>query len=293
MLALLASPQSVRAAQPARIKHVVVLFEENRAFDHFWAPHDLHADGLKGGEQPHFPLRPVQGQHHRVRWRTVRVDRASAARLFAVPAQVRHHERHAAHGWLRRHGALAVPDARRRIQVPDAGFSQGALPVSAALAAEYAVFDRWYTAFPGPSWPNHMMSYSATANGGTNTGDGYHCKKGAKYPQRTIFDNLLDAGLEYTRIFNDSIVDCSWSRSTRTRRRTGRRTWIASSGRRRGDAAGPHVDQPAPGHQQDARQPRRPQLRPPGLLRRRARRAAAQRHLRGAARRARGTRRPS
>ena len=42
---------------------------------------------------------------------------------------------------------------------------------------------------------------------GTNTGDGYQCKPGAKYPQRTIFDNLLAAGHEYARIYNDSIVD--------------------------------------------------------------------------------------
>ena len=53
------------------------------------------------------------------------------------------------------------------------GFSDGALPISTALASEFAVFDRWYTSFPGPSWPNHMFSYSATAAGATNTGDGY------------------------------------------------------------------------------------------------------------------------
>ena len=63
MLALLASPQSVRAAQPARIKHVVVLFEENRAFDHFLGHHtDLHVDGLKGDESnPIFLSDPSKG----------------------------------------------------------------------------------------------------------------------------------------------------------------------------------------------------------------------------------------
>ena len=79
-----------------------------------------------------------------------------------------------------------------------------ALPVSSALAAEYAVFDRWYTAFPGPSWPNHMFSYSATANGGTNTGDGYLCNKGDKYPQRTIFESLQDSGKDWRYYYNDS-----------------------------------------------------------------------------------------
>ena len=46
-----------------------------------------------------------------------------------------------------------------------------------------------------------MFSYSATANGNTNTGDGYLCQKDRPYPQRTIFDALLDAGHEYVRIY--------------------------------------------------------------------------------------------
>ena len=49
-----------------------------------------------------------------------------------------------------------------------------------------------------------MFSYSATAAGATNTGDGYLCEKDRPYPQRTIFDALLDAGHEYVRIYNDS-----------------------------------------------------------------------------------------
>ena len=79
-------------------------------------------------------------------------------------------------------------------------------------------------AFPGPSWPNHMFSYSATANGNTNTGDGYLCQKDRPYPQRTIFDALRDAGHEYVRIYNDSVTDTFMeafaSRETRSRTHT-------------------------------------------------------------------------
>lgn len=218
MLGLLAAPHSAHSARPpsahsalpARIKHVVVLFEENRAFDHFLGHHtsSLHVDGLKGDESnPIFLSDPSKGN----------ITVFDGAPYVSTA--------HPQHGYLPYQHKFDIingtpqmdgfVDTERSLypthvaayKYPMQGFSQGALPVSAALAAEYAVFDRWYTAFPGPSWPNHMMSYSATANGGTNTGDGYHCKKGAKYPQRTIFDNLLDAGLEYTRIYNDSIVD--------------------------------------------------------------------------------------
>ena len=55
--------------------------------------------------------------------------------------------------------------------------------------------------------PTSPMPPPLPSQPGTNTGDGYQCKPGAKYPQRTIFDNLLAAGHEYARIYNDSIVD--------------------------------------------------------------------------------------
>lgn len=52
------------------------------------------------------------------------------------------------------------------------GFSEGALPISATLAAEFGIFDRWHTAFPGPSWPNHMFSR------GRGAGDGSRRRRG-------------------------------------------------------------------------------------------------------------------
>ena len=45
--------------------------------------------------------------------------------------------------------------------------------------------------------PERLVSAQAT-----NTGDGYLCEKDRPYPQRTIFDALLDAGHEYVRIYN-------------------------------------------------------------------------------------------
>ena len=52
------------AAHP-RIKHVVVLYEENRAFDHFlgWQT-SLNADGLKGDESN--PVDPNDASRGRV-----------------------------------------------------------------------------------------------------------------------------------------------------------------------------------------------------------------------------------
>ena len=203
LLALLALALKTRAH---RIKHVVVLYEENRAFDHLLGHQKaLKVDGLKGDESNPVDRRdPSKGS----------VEVFAGAPYVAVE-QPRH-------GYAPYQMKLDVQDGvpqmdgfvefersvhKKNTSVADAvmqGFSDGALPVSTALASEFAVFDRWYTAFPGPSWPNHMFSYSATAAGNTNTGDGYLCQKDRPYPQRTIFDALLDAGHEYVRIYNDS-----------------------------------------------------------------------------------------
>ena len=193
-----------------RIKHVVVLYEENRAFDHFFGHYKSigKVDGLTGNES-----NPISLTHP---W-LGRVKVFDGAPYVATSHPVHgyaayQHKFDIVDGTPRMDGFLDYegklhPFSKARADFVMQGFSDGSLPVSAALAAEFAVFDRWYTAFPGPSWPNHMMSYSATSNGITNTGDGYLCKRHALFPQRTIFDNLLEQGHEYTRIYNDSADD--------------------------------------------------------------------------------------
>lgn len=192
-----------------RIKHVVVLYEENRAFDHLlgWQS-TLKVDGLTGKES-----NPVDVKDP---------SKGSVSVFPGAPYVAKEQPRHdyvpyqtkfdIVNGTPRMDGFVSYersvhPLSRKTADAVMQGFADGTLPVSAALAAEFAVFDRWFAAFPGPSWPNHMMSFAATSAGGTNTGDGYQCKPGAKYPQRTIFDNLLAAGHEYARIYNDSVVE--------------------------------------------------------------------------------------
>ena len=54
---------ALAAAPTSRIKHVVVLYEENRAFDHLLGHQkSLHVDGLKGTESnPIDPKNPKKG----------------------------------------------------------------------------------------------------------------------------------------------------------------------------------------------------------------------------------------
>ena len=58
------------------------------------------------------------------------------------------------------------------------GFDPDAIPVTSRLAEEFAVFDRWFAAFPGPSWPNHLFSITGTSAGCTETSDMFQCTRG-------------------------------------------------------------------------------------------------------------------
>ena len=64
------------------------------------------------------------------------------------------------------------------------------VPVHIKLAQEFALMDKYYTSFPGPSTPNHLFIMSATSAGCTTTGEDYQCTSGKKFPQKTIFESL-------------------------------------------------------------------------------------------------------
>lgn len=153
-----------------RIKHVVVLYQENRAFDHMFGwDKTLNVSGLTGRESN--PVNP-------------KIPSAGSVRVFDGAPYVDNDFTglEPTHEYFKYSDKFALVDnhptmqgfvhverkrhrARKADQVMQ-GFSQGALPVTSRLAAEFAVFDRWFAAFPGPSWPNHMMSMSGTAAGG-------------------------------------------------------------------------------------------------------------------------------
>jgi len=71
-------------------------------------------------------------------------------------------------------------------------FAPEQIPVKAALAKSYGVFNKMYTATPTMSWPNHMFTQSGTSCGLTATGHTYKEGGGptAAYPQFTIYDSM-------------------------------------------------------------------------------------------------------
>jgi phospholipase C len=77
-------------------------------------------------------------------------------------------------------------------------FNSSQLPVKIALAKEFALFNNFYAAIPGPSQPNHMFAQSGTSCGVTETGVVWnHCGgKWPLFPQKTIYDSLNESGKE-------------------------------------------------------------------------------------------------
>ncbi|XP_026378856.1 non-specific phospholipase C6-like [Papaver somniferum] len=74
------------------------------------------------------------------------------------------------------------------------GFRPEKVPVFASLVSEFAIFDRWFSALPGPTQPNRQFVYSGTSHGATS-----HVKKQLLmgFPQKTIFDSLREDGMDF------------------------------------------------------------------------------------------------
>ncbi|OIV93136.1 hypothetical protein TanjilG_20798 [Lupinus angustifolius] len=80
------------------------------------------------------------------------------------------------------------------------GFEPDKVPVYKALVSQFAVFDRWFAPVPASTQPNRLYVHSGTSHGATSNKAGLLAKG---YPQRTIFDNLHDAGIDFGIYFQD------------------------------------------------------------------------------------------
>ncbi|KAG0606352.1 hypothetical protein M758_9G134400 [Ceratodon purpureus] len=73
-------------------------------------------------------------------------------------------------------------------------FRPEVVPVTTALATEYAVFDRWFASVPSSTQPNRFFVHSATSHGLMSNNE---VTLAAGLPQRTIMEDIADAGLTF------------------------------------------------------------------------------------------------
>ncbi|PIA33801.1 hypothetical protein AQUCO_04000099v1 [Aquilegia coerulea] len=190
---------SYAAEQP--IKTIVVLVMENRSFDHIlgWMKKSINPsiNGVTGKECNPLSTQSPNSQSICFSDDAEYVDPDPGHSFQAVKQQV--------------FGSSSIPSMTGFVeqaltmspnlsQTVMKGFRPEAVPVYASLVSEFAVFDRWFSALPGPTQPNRLFVYSATSHGSTS-----HVKKqlAKGYPQKTIFDSLHENGKDFGIYFQN------------------------------------------------------------------------------------------
>lgn len=186
------------------IKHVVVLMMENRSFDHMlgYLKFDRpEVNGLNGTERnfyntsdPHSGFITVDDQAPYSQPNPGHSITATAEQLFGYAPQT------------------GVPPMSGFVQnmekeIPGKGrtpmsmFSPKSAPIIHQLANEFALFDRWFSAVPGPTQVNRMFAVSATSYGSCINTNYTQIIEG--YPQKTIFESLDEGGKDWKIYWSD------------------------------------------------------------------------------------------
>jgi len=193
-------------ADDGRIKHVVVLMLENRPFDHLFGWME-GVDGLTGDEynlvEPNNPNSAKVFVDNKApelnQCDPCHATPCTTQKLFGTDAST-------LSGIADMGGFVSYQNSSAKQNYCNvmSGFPPTKVPVMTALAKEYAIMDRFFASHPGPTWPNRMFTLTGTSAGSTETSVWYHGKTGQLYPQRTIYDQVEEAGLNWKNYFNDT-----------------------------------------------------------------------------------------
>lgn len=199
---------STCAADESKIKHVIAVMMENRAYDHVFGWSNLGTNGLTGQEynlvdpsdpesekifvDKNAPYLNECGPGHTT-WSTSQKIfsnyKTNSSTLVGDMGGFVHYE--------------ALSEAKNYCDVMS-GFTPDKVPVITALAQEFAIMDRLFSSHPGPTWPNRMFALSGTSAGNTETFVWYNMSIGKLYPQKTIFDQLEEHQLTWKNYYNDT-----------------------------------------------------------------------------------------
>ena len=197
----------------------VVLYQENRAFDHLFGcmlGDDPRVDGIPTGGRllNKVPFDPSQGQvnvtcgtapyvcgsgEEEAETRTEDGEARERRRLERGGAQQPLYDTFAGH-FKPGSNALKYPYANQSdeysyLNGATSGsiqmFSAEQLPVKKAISENFGVFNKLYCATPTASTPNHHFTQSATSCGSTNNNDYQQCGgKTLLFPQMAMYDSM-------------------------------------------------------------------------------------------------------
>lgn len=215
LLLLLLSGGAPPASAAGPIKTVVVLVMENRSFDHMlgWMKRlNPEINGVTGSEWN--PVSTSDPASPRVYFRDGAhfVDPDPGHSFQAIREQIfGSNDTSAApppmNGFVQQARCMSANMTESVMN----GFVPELVPVYKALVEEFAVFDRWFASVPASTQPNRFYVHSATSHGATSNIASMLAKG---YPQRTIFENIDDAGLSFG-IYYQSIPTTLFYRNLR------------------------------------------------------------------------------
>ena len=191
-----------------KIDHFVVLYMENHAADNYFGCMGLPGfDGIeKGHSIPVDPNDPSKGVVN------VTCDGSAPYVCRSGPGYDTFAGKFPAIGGSpHKYPYSAQDDKYSALHGASAGgtavtmFTPEQIPVKHAIAKEFGVFNKLYTAVPSASSPNHLFTQSATSCGmQTNT---LYDKCGGKkvtFPQRTIYDSLRAHNVSFGLYMNST-----------------------------------------------------------------------------------------
>ncbi|WOK99101.1 non-specific phospholipase C2-like [Canna indica] len=204
LFSLLSSGSAPRAAASGPIKTVVVLVMENRSFDHMlgWMKRlNPEINGVTGAEWN--PVSALDPASEKVYFRdgAQYVDPDPGHSFQAIREQIfGSNDTSAApppmSGFVQQARSMSAEMTESVMN----GFPPEMVAVYRALVEEFAVFDRWFASVPSSTQPNRLYVHSGTSHGAVSNAAGELIKG---YPQRTIFENLDDAGLSFGIYFQN------------------------------------------------------------------------------------------
>eukprot|EP00756_Hemistasia_phaeocysticola_P010326 Hpha_TRINITY_DN15008_c2_g22::TRINITY_DN15008_c2_g22_i1::g.123944::m.123944/K01114/plc; phospholipase C len=199
------------AKQHNKIKHIVVLMEENRAFDHMmgWFP---GVNGLKGDEfNPYDTKDPSKGgvkvsknAPYISPWGPNHCFNGTKEEIFGKAGEAAAKDP-TMDGFVETHYLANKSRYQNNWTIPMDMFTPERLPVMKALADNFAVFDRYFCSVPGPTWPNRIFQLMGTSKGDTKT-HVWHPYTGL-YFGKTVFDQIEEVGLDWKFYYADAPLE--------------------------------------------------------------------------------------
>lgn len=198
-----------------KIKHVIVLMEENQSFDHMMGWYNRSKHSLTGNEYnllnasdptskriyvskdaPYINFCDPDHTYPATQYKIFGPQAYSAGNftdpLMSGFVDWEHNVmRHSAPS-LHSCGVMKMFDAHKQ------------LPIMTSLADEFVLMDKFFCSLPGPTWPNRLFFLAATSAGLTETIPWYQDRVGELFPVKTIFDQIEESGGSWSYYYDDT-----------------------------------------------------------------------------------------